>query len=251
MPLAAGQSRYVFLGGLHRSGTSLLFRLLREHPDVSGFRDTGVREDEGQHLQSTYAPARDFGGAGQFAFDSHAHLIEVDDATAARHREQLLASWVPYWDLDRRVLVEKSPPNLIRMRYLQSVFPEARFVAIVRHPVTTGLATKKWRRRKTLWSLIRHWVVAHDIATDDAKHLDHFMLVRYEDLVADPTATLDSVLRFIGVAPDATLADGAINAAASDAYAAKWRGMNRLYVRALARRFGAAVTRYGYDLEKP
>ena len=45
---------YVFVGGLHRSGTSLLARSLEAHPSVSGFRDTGVPEDEGQHLQSVY-----------------------------------------------------------------------------------------------------------------------------------------------------------------------------------------------------
>jgi hypothetical protein len=239
---------YVFVGGLHRSGTTLLARLLAEHPDVSGLHDTGVREDEGQHLQHTYAPAREFGGAGRFAFDPRAHLVEVDADTARRHREELLAAWNPHWNLSRRVLVEKSPPNLIRMRYLQSVFPDARFVLIVRHPITTTLATKKWRRRQSLFSLIRHWIVAHDIATADAKHVDHFLLVRYEDLVRDPATTLDAVQRFVGVTPQAPPAD-AINASASDAYAKKWRATNGLYRRALVQRFGDDFARYGYDAD--
>jgi len=44
--------RIVFVAGLHRSGTSLVHRCLAAHPDVSGFADTGVPEDEGQHLQT-------------------------------------------------------------------------------------------------------------------------------------------------------------------------------------------------------
>jgi hypothetical protein len=46
--------RLVFIGGLHRSGTSIVHRCLSDHPDVSGFQSTGVWEDEGQHLQSVY-----------------------------------------------------------------------------------------------------------------------------------------------------------------------------------------------------
>ncbi len=36
--------RYLFVCGLHRSGTSLITRCLMEHPSVSGFRDTGAIE---------------------------------------------------------------------------------------------------------------------------------------------------------------------------------------------------------------
>jgi len=241
---------YVFIGGLHRSGTTLLARLLADHPEISGFRGTGAREDEGQHLQHTYAPARDFGGAGRFAFDARAHLVEVDDDTAARHRSELQEAWHPHWDLDRRVLIEKSPPNLIRMRYLQSVFPGARFILITRHPVTTSLATKKWRRTQTLFSLIRHWLVAHGIATDDAKHLEHFLVVKYEDLVADPAVTLETVQRFLGVAPHPP-APGAVNTTASDKYADKWRSTIGVYRRALVARFGDDAARHGYDLSEP
>jgi len=49
--------QYVFIAGLHRSGTSVLARCLREHPQISGFRNTGVPEDEGQHLQDVYPAA--------------------------------------------------------------------------------------------------------------------------------------------------------------------------------------------------
>ena len=56
-PLAPAGQQLVFVGGLHRSGTSLVHRCLAEHPSASGFRNTGVWEDEGQHLQTVYLPA--------------------------------------------------------------------------------------------------------------------------------------------------------------------------------------------------
>lgn len=64
----------VFIGGPHRSGTSLLHRLIATHPDASAFSQTSVSEDEGQHLQSVYRPAKEHGGPGKFAFASDVQL---------------------------------------------------------------------------------------------------------------------------------------------------------------------------------
>ena len=33
------------------------------------------------------------------------------------------------------VLVEKSPPNLVRTRFLQALFPDARQIVVTRHPI--------------------------------------------------------------------------------------------------------------------
>ena len=74
--LGVDDHRLVFVGGLHRSGTTPLARTLATHPQVSGFTGTGAREDEGQHLQTVYPRVRDYGGAGHFAFTAGAHLTE-------------------------------------------------------------------------------------------------------------------------------------------------------------------------------
>ena len=68
--------RFVFIGGLHRSGTSLVHEILKAHHEVSGFTNTGAPEDEGQHLQSVYAPSSAHGTFGTFGFDPDAHLTE-------------------------------------------------------------------------------------------------------------------------------------------------------------------------------
>jgi hypothetical protein len=65
--------KFIFIGGLHRSGTSLLFKILRDHPDISGFVNTGAPEDEGAHLQTVYTPPKYLGRAGFFALHSNAY----------------------------------------------------------------------------------------------------------------------------------------------------------------------------------
>ena len=138
------------------------------------------------------------GGPGRFAFHPNAHLTEASELVAARARERLLEAWTPYWDLTRRVLVEKSPPNLLRFRLLQALFPGSSLVAIVRHPVAVAQATRPWSST-SLGSLYRHWLTAHSIFEADRPHLERLLFLRYEDVVADPSAALADIDAFVGL----------------------------------------------------
>jgi hypothetical protein len=248
--MTARGHRFVFVCGLHRSGTSLLFQALRAHPEVSGFADTGAPEDEGQHLQNVYPPARAFGGPGRFGFDPRAHLTEASPLVSEASREALFAAWSRYWDLKRPVLLEKSPPNLIRTRFLQALFPESRFVVLTRHPVAVSLATQKWHPAP-VGRLLRHWLVCHERYAEDAPHLREVLVVRYEDLVARPGEVMDRVWGFLGL-PAVPLAVP-VRTGVNERYFAAWREAGRGAVRGplralLVRRLEPAVRRWGYSL---
>ena len=235
----------MFVGGLHRSGTSLLTRCLAQHPLVSGFEGTGVPEDEGQHLQTVYRPAKDFGGPGRFAFDPQARLTEDSPLVTDESRRRLMDEWGRFWDMTKPVLVEKSPPNLVRGRFLEALFPDARLVMMQRHPLAVAYATQKWSRT-SLRSLIRHWLAAHEAFEEDLPRLRHVQLVRYEDFIADPAATLEAVYGFLGLEPVPAGFD--IRADANDAYLARWRAEPRLRRALLVRAFDERVQRFGYSL---
>jgi hypothetical protein len=244
----------VFVAGLHRSGTSPTARLLSAHPQVSGITGSGAKEDEGQHLQDVYPAARTFGGAGHFAFSAASHLTEASPLATAANAERLFASWAPYWDLSRPVLVEKSPPNLVMTRFLQALWPDARFVVVVRHPVVVALSTSKWATFTSLRTLVEHWLTAHETFLEDAAHLRHVHVVTYERLVADPAGTLDAVGAFLGL--DGPVPRESVDAARSDAYLQRWaklrRSRNPVHKRSLGRmrrELAARVERFGYSLD--
>jgi hypothetical protein len=244
--------RLVFVGGLHRSGTTPLARCLADHEQISGFSGTGVEEDEGQHLQDVYPPARAHGGPGRFALDPAAHLTEASPLLTPDTAGRLLACWRPHWDLSRPVLVEKSPPNLVMARFLQAAFADARFVMVVRHPVVVSLSTRKWARLRSLGALLEHWFAAHRTFEEDAAHLRHLLVVKYEHLVADPAGTLAGIAGFLEL--DGEIPAGGIDTRRSATYERQWAELagggrlRRERFRSLCRRYEAAAAHFGYSL---
>lgn len=249
--MTVADSQFVFVGGLHKSGTSLLARCLAEHPSISAFRDTGVPEDEGQHLQTVYPPARAYGGAGKFGFDDRAHMTENSPLVSEESRNRLLAEWSPYWDFTKPVLLEKSPPNLIRTRFLQALFPNSKFLVITRDPVVVGYATQKWSHTG-IDSLIEHWLVCHEIFEQDRRYIRRLHVVRYEDLVEDPRAILQELFSFLGLenAPNNVHVRSGVNAA----YRRRWGLQSRAahdeepLLEDIRHRYKTRVAAFGYHL---
>ena len=254
-------ARLVFVGGLHRSGTTPFARILGQHHDVSSLEGTGVIEDEGQHLQSVYPPGTAYGGSGHFARDPRSHLTETSPLATPANAERLLAAWTPYWDLHRPRLVEKSPPNIVMTRFLQALYPGAQFVMVVRHPVTVALSTRKWthflsrdpRKFASLSDLVEHWLIAHRVLREDLPHLHDVHVVRYEDFVGNPEVAFEGVRAFLGLT--GPIPTESVRGAASEVYQQTWAsyrrpvrpgGVQRALIR---RRFGAEIEAYGYDLD--
>ena len=196
--------RFIFVCGLHRSGTSVLFRSLRDHPEVSGFQGTASPEDEGMHLQTIYPPSGHYGGAGEFGFHPEAHLTESSPLVTEANRQKLFSEWSKYWDLSKTYLLEKSPPNIIRTRFLQAMFPNSYFIVMLRHPLAVSYATQKWYRKyKVNWRgfprIFEHWLVCNEIFQEDQKHLKSSFVVKYEEFVADPYRWVNDMYRFLGL----------------------------------------------------
>lgn len=190
----------IFIGGLHRSGTSLTHEILRTHPEISGITSTNVHRDEGQHLQSVYKPASSFGGMARFGFNKASFMDETHPLATPENAETLLREWGAYWDSSKPYAVEKSPPNLVRSRFLQKLFPGAKFVFILRHPVAVAYAAKKWSRMP--FSLIlEHNLRCYEKLKQDLPYLHSAYIFRYEDFVVDSQKNVRRLLEWLDVEP--------------------------------------------------
>lgn len=248
--------RFIFVCGLHRSGTSVLFRALRDHPAVSGFQDTSSPENEGMHLQTVYRPSGHYGGAAAFGFHPEAHLTEHSALVSDANRQKLFCEWSRYWDLSREYLLEKSPPNLIRTRFLQAMFPDSYFIVLLRHPLAVSYATQKWYRRfrvnwRSLPRILEHWLICHEIFRADQVHLGRSLVFKYEHFVADPAKWMHEIQGFLDL-PAAPM-NQQVFRNVNEKYFGKWqRNLSGLLTgigaRSMVRRFEARVKSFGYSL---
>src|SRR5439155_24357222 len=101
--------KYVFVCGLARSGTSMLGRNIARLEDCTGFKNTGVFEDEGQFLQDVYPTASAYGGSSRCGFDLRIHRTESSDLLAPARVARLRATWHSYGDNSKTIFVEKTP----------------------------------------------------------------------------------------------------------------------------------------------
>lgn len=190
--------RMVFICGLHRSGTTLLERLFATRFEVSFLR-ANKPQSEGQHLQTVFPTAREYGGPGRFAF-SLEMAEKLENLTDHKQcRREILAEWSNFVVGGSRVLLEKSPPNLTKIWWLRRVFPGSMFVIVTRDPRAVSTATQKWGVT-SLDELMRHWDVAYSKAMNDFSDSD-CVVCRYEDLTEDPDKELERLGEFLKLRP--------------------------------------------------
>lgn len=243
------EKTFIFLGGLHRSGTSLLHGIMREHSEISGFVNTDVPEDEGQHLQSVYEPAKTFGGPGKFAFDEMSYMDETHPLATSKMQEKLFNQWSDYFDLKCDYLIEKSPPNIIRTRFLQKLFPRSYFVIILRHPVAVSYATQKWGKI-SIPSLLEHSLRAYEIFLRDMQFINNLYVLRYEEFVLEPQKVIDEIFNFIGIPSLLNIHD--VRKDVNFKYFEMWKKDSKKIIKRLIQRipsrFERRANKFGYSI---
>ena len=190
--------RFIFICGLHRSGTTLLERLLVSKFELSCLR-ASVPESEGQHMQNVYSAGKEFGGVGRFALNAEMQH-ELDTLTDyKRHFSDIMARWNNFIVGSSNVLIEKSPPNLTKIGWLRRVFNNAKFLILTRDPRAVSAATQKMAKTQTsLPEMMLNWNAAYSLAKKDFMCSDCYY-VKYEDICESTDIILDNIASFANI----------------------------------------------------
>lgn len=133
IPISRDVQAPIFIIGCGRSGTTLLGELFARHPEVS-------YRYEPNNLWAAVDPVTDF--LQLYSRGEHHCLLDASSATARTQlRFRRLIS--PPAGM---TLIEKSPVNALRIDYLESIEPKARFVHIVRDGIDVARSIEKVAR---------------------------------------------------------------------------------------------------------
>ena len=194
----------IFVGGMFKSGTSLLRVMLGQHSSISAGLETAWFELEwdkklgrgGEALTDYIARTAEFYGedsqvAQAMALASADALAFIDQLLGAKTRRDGSRRWA-----------EKTPGNV---RFADQIFrrwPDARMVHIIRDPRDTFASLRQIAKWDTAPEFASRWCDTfgawEGFKSDGVATSGNALEIRYESLVVDPVATMGRVLEFLG-----------------------------------------------------
>jgi len=215
--MTAAPPQLFFCTGLPKSGTTYLRGLLNSHPQVACAEEQDLSrlgellgEAATQYNRRAITLDLRTGGPGRPAFDKALLTDLLRAATFAILNARAAG---------KPIVGAKDNRLMTRMAACAAVFPEARFLCIVRNPLDRAVSAwhhnlhlaereqdprhrELLQRHGTLDAWALHLCRLHraDIASFAAAALprEKRLVLRYEDLVADPRPQVERLLAFLG-----------------------------------------------------
>jgi hypothetical protein len=196
------QNGHIFVGGAGRSGTTLMRILLDAHRRICCGPEMKVLPQIAALHRAMSAMEALTEGYGNSAADIAGFFRQFAESFAEKFRR---ASGKPRW-------AEKSPHNAAVMAGLGTIFPDARFIHLIRdgRDVVCSLVTMNWidpvtgqkaEYVKNIRNAARYWNEIVRFARQEAAQpvvAGRAIEVRYEALVADTEGVMRQVLDFLG-----------------------------------------------------
>lgn len=196
----------VFVVGVPRSGTTMLYNILVRHHSFAGNSEP-VWNTETSIFKKFIRHTNGFFEEGKWPF-----WYEYFGGNREQFRQfqkESIRSFLVNAALARgatRVL-EKTPNHVDHLDLMFETFPQASAVHIIRHPVDVYASMRKRAQvtppDKDPWLKVDHDTFAQDYVrkvngTEKYKMEGRLLTVRYEDLTSSPDTEVRKVLEFIG-----------------------------------------------------
>lgn len=174
----------VFVLSSVRSGSTLLRVILSSHSQIHAPHETHFRRI------SVDLPTRPVQQAMEALGDTQSDLEHLL-WDRLLHRE-LVGS-------GKQILVEKTPSNVFGYRRLATCWPDARFIFLLRHPLSIAQSWHEADPDRRPMAQAIHRTYQYMRYLERARHELAGLEVRYEDLTADPAGQTRRICEFLDV----------------------------------------------------
>jgi len=196
--LGHDSSQPIFVVGMPRSGTTLVERILSNHTDV---KSCGELQDFGVALK-------------EVTETSSQKVLDVETLLAAES--------IDFAELGKRYIqrtkaitdnspkfIDKLPFNFFYIDLIKKALPNAKIICLLRNPMDTCVGNYRqlfsinspyYSYAYNLQSIGRFYAEFYQLANKwKNSNADNFMLLKYEDLVANPEQKIRQLLEFCGL----------------------------------------------------
>jgi len=206
-----------FVVGMNRSGTTLLRMMLDAHPQlvippethfvpdlIKACRERGATPEDALAAMKSHREWGDFGFSDAEILERLRALDGLGPGDAVRAFFEACAERAgkPRWG-------DKTPRYVLKMPLIQRNLGEARFVHVIRdgRDVALSVLDRTVREDVDAAEVARRWRRKIERARADGPKLDHYLEVRYEDLVSDPRPSLERISGFLELPFDEAMLD--------------------------------------------
>jgi Sulfotransferase family len=201
----------VFITGLPRSGTTLLGNIIDRHPRLAIFVESFFIPQY-YYLQVLYWPLtrpEKFLGLAKAIVNEDAskrnqlkmnpdHLAATEPRNFGRLLDTLMSDWAAAQGKVR--WGDKSPGYVTKLPMFEKLYPEAKFIHIMRDGRDVWLSLKKLGWETNVVKVARTWekVLRRARRYGQSVNPSHYYELRYEDLISRPEEELKKIMAFLG-----------------------------------------------------
>ncbi|MDA1088461.1 MAG: sulfotransferase [Verrucomicrobia bacterium] len=190
-------NRRIIIGGLPRSGSTLFRFMLDSSSTILSGPETGFFQEPLSQLQ-----ARADRVAGRVAEKLELPEPVINEAIHSSQSlfqafDAIMSAYAQSIGVNKTAWAEKTPRNCFAYPFLAAENPETNFISTIRHglDVVTSIVDSSERKAGEYWVSIQRYRDCMR-AIYSFKHPRH-LIIRYEDLVAEPEQTLRRMMSFV------------------------------------------------------
>ncbi len=211
----------IFVVGFTRSGTTLLQSLISTQKGITTFPETHFFCDYLYNILKTdkvgivtrksfsnWLEKAEFISGLKFEAYEENYLFEMIDS--AKLTKKCMFEFIIFHYLKKQKInsdlsffrwIEKTPYHGFQLPLIQTYYPDAKFVAVVRDPINAIYSTKKNLKQNETYAFLSSKLVAIIKAIEAFKQAypEKITIIRFEDLIYDEIDVLTGICNFLGI----------------------------------------------------